>query len=70
VWVRELTGRAHAVGLFNRTSDTVKVEVKWEDLGLGQEPKVRDLWVRKDLGKETSFSTELPPHGCVLLRVD
>ena len=31
---------------------------------------VRDLWLRKDLGRQKNFSAELPPHGCVLLRVN
>ena len=33
-------------------------------------PKVRDLWLRKNLGREKNFVAELPPHGCVLLKVE
>jgi len=32
-------------------------------------PEVRDLWLRKDLGRQENFVAELPPHGCVLLKV-
>jgi alpha-galactosidase len=32
-------------------------------------PEVRDLWLRKDLDRQKSFVAELPPHGCVLLKV-
>jgi alpha-galactosidase len=32
-------------------------------------PRVRDLWLRKNLGRQKNFIGDLPPHGCVLLRV-
>ena len=32
-------------------------------------PEVRDLWLRNDLDRQNSFVAELPPHGCVLLKV-
>jgi hypothetical protein len=69
LWVRELADGSHAVGLFNRTSQTAKVELNWSDAGLSASPKVRDLWLRKDLAKGKTFSTEISSHGCVLLLV-
>jgi hypothetical protein len=58
-----------AVGFFNRTGQPVKVDTSWFNLRFHSQPKVRDLWLRKDLGREKSFSTELSPHGCILLKV-
>jgi len=70
LWLRELAGGAHAVGLFNRTNQPVKVEFAWKEIGLPARPSVRDLWLRKDLGRAKTFAAEIPPHGCVLLRVE
>lgn len=70
VWTRELShswfGHRHAVGLFNRTDQPMSVNLAWSSLGL-KNPHVRDLWLRLDLGKQTKFAVDLPPHGCVLL---
>jgi alpha-galactosidase len=69
VWVKDLVDGSHAVGLFNRSGQTNMVHVAWHDLGLASKPAVRDLWLRKDLGKQKDFTAELPPHGCVLLKM-
>jgi hypothetical protein len=68
-WIKELADGSVAVGFFNRTGQPLKVDVPWRDLGLGSAPKVRDLWLRKDLGRQERFAAELGPHGCVLLGV-
>jgi alpha-galactosidase len=60
-----------AVALFNNDTNTAAVTVNWTDLGL--QPgvaMVRDLWARTDLGNFTnSFTTNVPAHGVVLLKV-
>jgi hypothetical protein len=58
--------------LFNRTNQPMMVDVVWRDLhqsGIRSRPDVRDLWLLKDLGRQKNLVTELPPHGCMLLRV-
>ena len=69
IWTCNLSGNSRAVGFFNRTDQPVNVQLAWSQIGL-RAPHVRDLWLRKDLGKQRSFETELPPHGCMLLRAD
>jgi alpha-galactosidase len=69
IWVKELADGTRAVGLFNRGTQTSRVDVVWSVLGFREKPAVRDLWLRKDLGKQTDYAVELPPHGCVLLKV-
>ncbi len=69
IWTRKLADKSVAVGLFNRGKTAVPVNLVWHELGLRAKPEVRDLWLRKDLGRQKNFATELPPHGCVLLRV-
>ena len=68
-WTKELADGSVAAGIFNRTDQPVKMDLSWRKLGFRSAPKVRDLWLRKDLERQKSFVTELPPHGCALLRV-
>jgi hypothetical protein len=69
-WTKRLADKSLAVGIFNRGNAAVPVNLVWHDLGLSTRPAVRDLWLRKDLGRQKNFTAELPPHGCVLLRVE
>jgi hypothetical protein len=68
IWTKKLSDGALAVGFFNRTESPVKVNVAWHDLGFSN-PKVRDLWLRKDLGRQKEFAGEVPVHGSVMLRL-
>jgi alpha-galactosidase len=59
-----------AVGLFNRGEEADDVTVKWDDLGLSGQCRVRDLWRQKDAGKFSgSFTAHVPRHGVYLLRI-
>jgi hypothetical protein len=68
-WMKELADGPFAVGFFNRSAQPVKVNFPWRNLGFLSAPEVRDLWLRKDFGRQENFVVELPPHGCALLRV-
>jgi hypothetical protein len=70
IWTKKLTDKSLAVGIFNRGNAAVPVNLVWHDLGLRAKPAVRDLWLRKDLGRQKNFTADLPPHGCALLRVE
>lgn len=70
LWVRDLLNGAHAVGLFNRTGQPVKVQVAWKQLGNISKLRVRDVWLRQDVSHDRDFSTELPPHACTLLHIE
>jgi hypothetical protein len=69
IWMKELADGSFAVGIFNRTNQPVTVDCPWRNLGFQSAPKVRDLWLRADLGRQKNFTGELPSHGCALLRV-
>jgi hypothetical protein len=45
------------------------VSLDFQQLRLSGRHQVRDLWLRQDLGRQVRLATELPPHGCALLRV-
>jgi alpha-galactosidase len=70
VWARPLADGRVAAGLFNRGEKPASVTARWADLGLRGKARVRDAWARKDLGSfADSFTTEVEPHGVVLLLV-
>ncbi len=70
VYAKPLEDGSYAVGLFNTGVIPQKVTVRWADLKLTGPQQVRDLWRQQDLGTfETKFSTEIAPHGVVLVRV-
>jgi hypothetical protein len=48
---------------------TVAASVSFSSLGLAGARPVRDLWLRQELPATEKFTADLPPHGCVLLRV-
>jgi alpha-galactosidase len=69
IWSKQLADGSLAVGFFNRSEKPIKVDYVWSNLGVAKAPQVRDLWLRKNLGRQEDFAADLPPHGCVLLRV-
>jgi hypothetical protein len=69
IWEKQLADNTIAVGIFNRTEAPAEVDFPWNDFGFRRAPKVRDLWLRKNLDKARRFAAEIPAHGCVLLRV-
>jgi len=72
VWARELSGGGHAVALFNKSSATAKMTVKWSDAGVKRTPKkVRDLWSHADVSASgDGWTAEVPAHGVAFLRVE
>jgi hypothetical protein len=69
IWVKGLKDGGKAIGVFNRTSVAVEVELNWTDAGLNGKQALRDLWAHQDLGTfEEKYSVQVPAHGVVLLR--
>ena len=50
-------------------SQSETVTISFSTLGLTGTHSVRDLWLRKDLPAADHFTAEIPPHGCVLLKI-
>jgi alpha-galactosidase len=70
VWMKPLGDGSIAVGLFNRGESENPVTVNFKDIGLGNSAKVRDLWKHQDLGSfDHSYTTDVPRHGAVLIRI-
>ncbi len=71
VWTKEMEDGSRAVGLFNRDPfQGQTVTARWAEIGVAGRQSVRDLWRGKELGAfEGSFSSEVPAHGAVLVRL-
>ncbi|MCX5340332.1 hypothetical protein [Streptomyces atratus] len=69
-WAGQLPDGSWAAALFNRTDSTATREIDFADvLGIEGTPKIRDVWEKADLDPATSLSTEVPTHGCQLVRI-
>lgn len=68
-WTGQMSNGDWIVGLFNRENTAVTRALAFSSLGLTDSMKVRDLWQRADLGKMKSLSIELPPHGCLIVKL-
>jgi alpha-galactosidase len=77
VWAKPLIDGSMAVAVFNRRADPMDAYVRWADVGLAPGPAaLRDLWRHQDLGTHTDsgsyedrYTTRVPPHGVVMLRI-
>jgi alpha-galactosidase len=59
-----------AVGLFNRGRVPATVTLRWSDVKLDGERRVRDLWRQQDVGTfDKTFAAEVPRHGVRLIRL-
>lgn len=68
IWKKPLANGV-AVALFNRSAAAAKITVRWADLGIKKNPKVRDLWAHSDVQAPAEYSAEVPSHGVVMLLV-
>jgi alpha-galactosidase len=70
VWAKPLEDGSWAAGLFNRGRVPATVTIRWSDLKLQGQRRVRDLWRQTDVGTfDETFSAEVPRHGVRLLRL-
>ena len=70
IWTKALADGGTAIGLFNLNNHDMEVTVNFKELGLPEILDVRDVWLRKDLGKfNQSFTFTVPSDGSILLKV-
>ena len=70
VWSKPMEDGSIAVGIFNLGTDLKKITVNWNELNIKGSKTFRDVWRQKDLGKfKDSFTTNVPSHGVMLVRV-
>jgi len=71
VWLAQSSSDdSQYVAVFNLTNSKAEMRYEWKDLGLpAGSYKLRDLWDHKDLGSATALTATLPPHACLLYRL-
>jgi alpha-galactosidase len=72
IWTRPLANGAYAVAAFNRGPDSARVTIDFAALNIDTHgATVRDLWAhRKVRVRDNRYTTTIPSHGVVMLRVD
>lgn len=70
VWVKELSDKSLALGLFNLSEDYMEIAIPIKAINWSSPNfSIRDCWRQKDLGRFTSYKTMVPPHGVVVLKM-
>jgi alpha-galactosidase len=70
VWMKPLADGSKAVGLFNRGRSLMNMTLRFAEVGFHGRVQVRDLWEHLDRGVfEDNYSTLVPKHGVVLVKV-
>ena len=70
VWAKEMEDGSKAIGVFNLSDEFQNISFAWNEIGMKENYKVRDLWRQKDLGRyESEFATQIAPHGVTLVRI-
>ena len=70
IWAKPLADGSQAAGLFNRSESAIQMTLDFKGIGAPAAAKLRDLLDHKDLATaQNSYTTEVPKHGVVLLKV-
>ena len=70
VWMKPMADGSKVVGLFNRQRTVEQMSVSFSQIGFSGEARIRDLWLKKDLGSfKEKYSAYVPAHGVVLVRI-
>ncbi|MBE6542907.1 MAG: hypothetical protein E7675_00760 [Ruminococcaceae bacterium] len=59
-----------AIALLNRSNESKTVVVSFEDLGLKNVVKLRDLWSHSDIPVGETYKVTIPAHGTVVLSAE
>lgn len=69
VWAGQMANGDWVLGLFNRETDVRTRGIDFAVLGVAGEVCVRDLWQHADIGSMSSLSVDIPPHGCLIVKL-
>ena len=71
VWVaRSVSGDRRYLAIFNMGDESSTFQYSWKELGFEEATyRLRDLWVRRDVGTANSITVRLPAHGVMLYGV-
>ncbi|WET02965.1 RICIN domain-containing protein [Flavobacterium sp. YJ01] len=70
VWAGQMSNGDWIIGFFNRENVAKNRSLDFNSsLGFSGNASVRDLWTHTNLGSMSSYSVNVPAHGCVILKV-
>lgn len=70
VWVKDIEDGSKAVGIFNMSNDIKEIKIDFNELKLGSDKNVRDIWRGKELGNfKNQYSAKIMSHGVNLIKV-
>jgi regulation of enolase protein 1 (concanavalin A-like superfamily) len=69
IWRGQMRNGDWVVGFFNHEDQPRVRSIQFTNLGLKGRYYVRDLWQHSDLGQMAAFSTPVPAHGCVIVKI-
>jgi alpha-galactosidase len=71
IWVKECSNGEWGVCFLNTGESALKLRIKWSHLSfLKGDYQIRDLWLKKDMGKTTKdFTAEIAPHDVILVKL-
>jgi alpha-galactosidase len=82
LWVKPLKNNEVALCFFNRTSGSKKLKMDWKELNISDSQSgleihfdnqffsMRDLWLKKDIGKtDKKFEREIASHEVIVLKL-
>jgi hypothetical protein len=69
IWTGKTSTGDWIIGLFNRGDSTRTRSIAFSTLGLTGTMKVRDLWQHGDLGGMKELTADIPPHGCLIVKL-
>lgn len=70
VWIKDLEDGNKAVAIINVSDKESVFRFYWNNLGLDNNYRVRDLWRQKDMGNYYSmYSVKIPGHGVSLIKI-
>jgi len=70
IWVKMLEDDHLAVGILNRSGETVEFEATWPSIGIEGRYGIRDLWARENCeASNTSICVSLKSHETALFRL-
>jgi Alpha galactosidase C-terminal beta sandwich domain/Secretion system C-terminal sorting domain len=69
IWTGQMSNGNWIIGMFNRSETTRTRTIAFSTLGITEPINVRDLWQYGHLGKMKELTADIPPHGCLMVKL-
>jgi hypothetical protein len=69
IWKGQLSNGDWIIGFFNRENTPRTRSIDFSSLGIESNAQIRDLWEHTNLASASSFSANIPAHGCMIIKV-